>query len=209
MNSFFWLGLPPILGKLWALSGGRRCSRFKGVGPKTVACIMMFGLQRYEFPVDTHVWRIAKALGWVPAKATREQAYLHLNARVPDAIKSAAHHHVSSWCCRHTTEPGPCCMRVRKDRRDIRRMRKTQDQPACAQTLCLYERHACRYDLHVLLVEHGKRCPRCAKIPGRNRKEPVGECPLKRVQMVPCDKEPSAVASTAEPGGKRKRKMTL
>ena len=64
------------------------------MGPKTVACIMMFGLQRHEFPVDTHVWRIAKALGWVPAKATREQAYLHLNARVPDAIKSAA---PASW----------------------------------------------------------------------------------------------------------------
>ena len=29
--------------------------RFKGVGPKTVACVLMFTLQRAEFPVDTHV----------------------------------------------------------------------------------------------------------------------------------------------------------
>ncbi len=34
-----------------------------------------------------------------------------------------------------------------------------------------------RYDLHVLLVEHGKRCPRCSKT-GHPRKEVHGPCPL-------------------------------
>lgn len=34
-----------------------------------------------------------------------------------------------------------------------------------------------RYDLHVLLVEHGKRCVRCSKN-GRPRKEQHGPCPL-------------------------------
>ena len=67
-----------------------------------------------------------------------------------------------------------------------------------------HTRAACRYDLHVLLVEHGKRCPRCAKIPGR--KEPVGECPLARKQAMPCDMEASAAASTAKPAHRRKRK---
>lgn len=28
--------------------------RFKGVGPKTIACVLMFTLAREEFPVDTH-----------------------------------------------------------------------------------------------------------------------------------------------------------
>ena len=42
---------------------------------------------RHEFPVDTHVWRITKSLGWVPQKASRDQTYAHLNARVPDNIK--------------------------------------------------------------------------------------------------------------------------
>ena len=47
-------------------------------------------------------------------------------------------------------------------------MRETiEDQSACAWMPCSHVRCACRYDLHVLLVEHGKRCPRCAKIPGR------------------------------------------
>ena len=30
-------------------------TRFKGVGPKTAACVLMFCLQRPEFPVDVHV----------------------------------------------------------------------------------------------------------------------------------------------------------
>jgi endonuclease III len=29
-------------------------SRFKGVGPKTISCVLMFNMQRHEFPVDTH-----------------------------------------------------------------------------------------------------------------------------------------------------------
>ncbi|URD85124.1 lipase class 3 family protein [Musa troglodytarum] len=30
-------------------------STFKGIGPKTIACVLMFHLQRDDFPVDTHV----------------------------------------------------------------------------------------------------------------------------------------------------------
>lgn len=40
-------------------------SRFKGVGKKTIACVLLFGLRLPEFPVDTHVLEIAKQLGWV------------------------------------------------------------------------------------------------------------------------------------------------
>ena len=34
-------------------------SKFKGVGPKTISCVLMFCLERPEFPVDVHVWKIA------------------------------------------------------------------------------------------------------------------------------------------------------
>lgn len=34
--------------------------RFKGVGPKTVACVLMFSLARAEFPVDAHVVRMCR-----------------------------------------------------------------------------------------------------------------------------------------------------
>lgn len=48
---------------------------------------MMFCLARDEFPVDTHVWRISKKLGWVPAKANRDDTYRHMNIRVPADIR--------------------------------------------------------------------------------------------------------------------------
>jgi endonuclease-3 len=49
----------------------------------------MFGLGREEFPVDTHVWEMAKQLGWVPPRASREDAYSLLNGPggVPPDIK--------------------------------------------------------------------------------------------------------------------------
>ena len=69
----------------------RELGRFKGVGPKTISCVMMFCLDRAEFPVDTHVWKIALALGWVPKGAGRDAAYEHLNRRVPNAAKFDLH----------------------------------------------------------------------------------------------------------------------
>ena len=49
---------------------------------------------------------------------------------------------------------------------------------------------ACRYDLHVLMVGHGKRCARCAAN-GRPRFEPDGPCPL-----FPAKGSPSKCAQT-------------
>lgn len=37
--------------------------RYKGVGPKSIACVMLFCLGRNECPVDTHVWEISKQVG--------------------------------------------------------------------------------------------------------------------------------------------------
>lgn len=75
---------------------------FAGVGPKTVACVLLFALGRPEFPVDTHVHRIARRLGWVPPTASPEQTYAHLNPRVPDDIKYELHvllvHHGRQLC---------------------------------------------------------------------------------------------------------------
>ncbi|CAA7025684.1 unnamed protein product [Microthlaspi erraticum] len=62
-------------------------SHFKGIGPKTISCVLMFNLQHDDFPVDTHVFEIAKALGWVPKTADRNKTYVHLNRRIPDELK--------------------------------------------------------------------------------------------------------------------------
>ena len=57
--------------------------RLPGVGPKTVACVLLFGLGRPDFPVDTHVHRVANRLGWVPPRTSAENTYRHLVERVP------------------------------------------------------------------------------------------------------------------------------
>ena len=52
--------------------------RFKGVGPKTAAIVMLFSLDLYAFPVDTHVNRVTKRLGLVPEKMTVSDAHRYL-----------------------------------------------------------------------------------------------------------------------------------
>lgn len=70
----------------------KELSRFKGLGPKTISCVLLFSMGRSEFPVDTHVLRISKTrLGWVPSSATRESAYEHLNETVPAEVKLDLH----------------------------------------------------------------------------------------------------------------------
>ncbi|MEE8448789.1 MAG: endonuclease III [Thermodesulfobacteriota bacterium] len=58
---------------------------FNGVGPKTVACVLLFSLGQPAFPVDTHVFRVAKRLGLLPAKATPERAHEIMERLVPPA----------------------------------------------------------------------------------------------------------------------------
>jgi endonuclease III len=53
-----------------------------GVGPKTAACVLLFALGRPAMPVDTHVERVAKRLGLIPARLTAEQAHDALEAIV-------------------------------------------------------------------------------------------------------------------------------
>ena len=64
---------------------------YEGVGPKTASCVLMFCLERESFPVDTHVFRLSKLLGWVPAKANRISAQAHLDVRIPGELKYGLH----------------------------------------------------------------------------------------------------------------------
>ncbi|KAK3935113.1 DNA glycosylase [Diplogelasinospora grovesii] len=69
----------------------REMLSFQGVGPKTASCVLLFCLGRESFAVDTHVWRITGLLGWRPAKASRDETHLHLDARIPDELKYGLH----------------------------------------------------------------------------------------------------------------------
>jgi endonuclease III len=62
-----------------------------GVGPKTAACVLVFAMGRPAFPVDTHVHRIVRRLGWVPATANAGRAHQVLAPIVPPAISYDLH----------------------------------------------------------------------------------------------------------------------
>lgn len=107
---------------------------FAGVGAKTASCVLLFCLGRDSFAVDTHVHRIALRLGWVPQGASRDQAYAHLDVRVPDALKYPLHvllvqHGKHCPDCaargRPQREPlGPCPLRPVKTRRASQHKKK-------------------------------------------------------------------------------------
>eukprot|EP00127_Corallochytrium_limacisporum_P005047 Clim_evm2s198 gene=Clim_evmTU2s198 len=66
-------------------------TKFNGVGPKTVACVLMFCLRRPEFPVDTHVHRLSARIGWTAPKNSREDCYARMNEVLPSEVKAELH----------------------------------------------------------------------------------------------------------------------
>ncbi len=56
---------------------------FKGIGLKTIRCVQVFSLGQPAFPVDTHIFRITRRIGLVPAKSTPEIAHRIMGALTP------------------------------------------------------------------------------------------------------------------------------
>lgn len=56
--------------------------KFKGVGPKTAACVLLFAFGMPLFPVDTHIHRIAKRLGWIGPKTSAGEAQRQLEPQI-------------------------------------------------------------------------------------------------------------------------------
>src|SRR5215471_8782388 len=56
---------------------------FKGVGPKTVACTLLFACKRPVFRVDTHIMRIARRLELIPRRCSDEEAHRIMGQLVP------------------------------------------------------------------------------------------------------------------------------
>jgi endonuclease-3 len=85
--------------------------RFPGIGKKTSAIINLFDVGHPDMAVDTHIFRYALQLGWVPTDkertahnkkakrtgaklwkvVTRDTVYAHLDARFPDKLKYSMH----------------------------------------------------------------------------------------------------------------------
>ena len=56
---------------------------FKGVGPKTAACVLLFACRKPVFPVDTHILRIGKRLGWARPRESAEAFQERIRGRIP------------------------------------------------------------------------------------------------------------------------------
>ncbi|OCH94009.1 DNA glycosylase [Obba rivulosa] len=90
---------------------------YDGVGPKTASCVLLFCLGRASFPVDTHVFRLSKLLGWVPAKADRVTAQAHLDLQIPQELKYRLHvlmiaHGRRCKGCKTSGSKAPCPLKT-------------------------------------------------------------------------------------------------
>jgi endonuclease-3 len=63
----------------------------KGVGPKTAAIILLFSLGMPAFPVDTHVHRVSRRLGLIPAKTSRDKSHRLLEELLPPETYYTSH----------------------------------------------------------------------------------------------------------------------
>ena len=65
--------------------------RFKGVGPKTAACTLLFAFGKAVFPVDTHIHRIAHRLNLIDPGVTAEQSQDVLTRMIRPQDRYAMH----------------------------------------------------------------------------------------------------------------------
>lgn len=76
--------MEPEEAKRWLMS-------IEGIGHKTAAIILLFGLGMPAFPVDTHIFRVSKRLGLIPERATREKAHEILENLIPPGYYYSFH----------------------------------------------------------------------------------------------------------------------
>jgi endonuclease-3 len=63
----------------------------KGIGPKTVHCLLLFGMGREAFPVDTHILRVGKRLGFIPEGMSAEKAHQWMVPLIPNKKSLSLH----------------------------------------------------------------------------------------------------------------------
>lgn len=80
----FLHAMPPDAAHAWLRS-------FRGVGDKTAACVLLFSCGRPAFPVDTHILRASRRLGWIPERASPAEAHRRLAAVIPKRRYFEAH----------------------------------------------------------------------------------------------------------------------
>jgi endonuclease-3 len=72
-----------FLRRLPAAAAARYLAQFPGVGPKTVACVLLFSCRKPVLPVDTHVHRVTGRLGLIGRRTDAARAHDELARLVP------------------------------------------------------------------------------------------------------------------------------
>ena len=103
--------------KLAERERGEICSYLRalpGVGAKTAACVLLFDLKMKAFPVDTHVSRVARRVGAVPAKFSPEEICAEFERVVPESRCLGGHvnmiAHGRAVCHSQKPECGRCVL---------------------------------------------------------------------------------------------------
>lgn len=72
-----------FLHDLPADEAARYLSQFRGIGPKTIACTLLFACRKDVFPLDTHIFRILRRVGLLPQQCSDTRAHEIMTALVP------------------------------------------------------------------------------------------------------------------------------
>lgn len=66
-------------------------TQIHGVGPKTASIVLLFALKMPVMPVDTHVHRVTRRLGWISDKTSADKAHGILEGFVPPRLYYPLH----------------------------------------------------------------------------------------------------------------------
>jgi endonuclease-3 len=58
-------------------------AHFRGIGPKTAACTLLFACHHEIFPLDVHIFRVLRRVGLIPQKSSDQTAHEILTRIVP------------------------------------------------------------------------------------------------------------------------------
>ena len=98
---------------------------FKGVGPKTAACTLLFACNRPVFPIDVHIFRIARRLGLLPEKCSDERAHQIMAEAIPPSRYYETH------------------INMIRHGRQICRPSNPRCEDCCLVDYCVYYRQSC------------------------------------------------------------------
>ncbi len=86
LNLDFLRDVPVEEGTAWL-------DRLEGVGPKTMACVLLFSARKPILPVDVHVHRVSIRLGLIGKKVTADNAHALLQALLPNDSQTIYNFH--------------------------------------------------------------------------------------------------------------------